>query len=62
MWEPRRLTNLWASTACYRDSFTFFFYLYLILKLFLQATYKLLNSEREVSTLKILHSFEQDLL
>jgi hypothetical protein len=24
MWEPRRLTTLWASTACYRDSFTFF--------------------------------------
>jgi hypothetical protein len=23
MWEPRRLTILWASTACYRDSFTF---------------------------------------
>jgi hypothetical protein len=23
MWEPRRLTTLWASTACYRDSFTF---------------------------------------
>jgi hypothetical protein len=23
MWEPRRLTALWASTACYRDSFTF---------------------------------------
>jgi hypothetical protein len=22
MWEPRRLTNLWASTACYRDWFT----------------------------------------
>jgi hypothetical protein len=22
MWEPRRLTTLWASTACYRDSFT----------------------------------------
>jgi hypothetical protein len=21
MWEPRRLTNLCASTACYRDSF-----------------------------------------
>jgi hypothetical protein len=20
MWEPRRLTNLWYSTACYRDS------------------------------------------
>jgi hypothetical protein len=23
MWEPRRLTTLWASTACYEDSFTF---------------------------------------
>jgi hypothetical protein len=25
MWEPRRLITLWASTACYRDSFTIFF-------------------------------------
>jgi hypothetical protein len=24
MWEPRRLTTLWAFTACYRDSFTVF--------------------------------------
>jgi hypothetical protein len=24
MWEPRRLTTLWASTACYRDIFTLF--------------------------------------
>jgi hypothetical protein len=23
MWEPQRLTTLWASTACYRDSSTF---------------------------------------
>jgi hypothetical protein len=23
MWEPRRLTTLWASTACYRDTFLF---------------------------------------
>jgi hypothetical protein len=23
MWEPRRLTTLWAFRACYRDSFTF---------------------------------------
>jgi hypothetical protein len=23
MWEPRRLTTLWAFTVCYRDSFTF---------------------------------------
>jgi hypothetical protein len=26
MWEPRRLTTLWAFTACYRDSFSFTFY------------------------------------
>jgi hypothetical protein len=25
MWDPRRLTTLWASIACYRDSFTFAF-------------------------------------
>jgi hypothetical protein len=24
MWEPQRLTTLWASTACYRDSFNFY--------------------------------------
>jgi hypothetical protein len=23
MWEPRRLTTLWAFMGCYRDSFTF---------------------------------------
>jgi hypothetical protein len=30
MWVPRRLTILWAFTACYRDNFTFFlpFYIY----------------------------------
>jgi hypothetical protein len=27
MWEPRHLTTLWASTASYRDSFTFFTFL-----------------------------------
>jgi hypothetical protein len=26
MWEPRPLTPLWAFTACYMDSFTFFTY------------------------------------
>jgi hypothetical protein len=26
MCEPRRLTTVWVSTACYRDSFTFFVY------------------------------------
>jgi hypothetical protein len=24
VWEPRRLTTLWASTACYRENFTSF--------------------------------------
>jgi hypothetical protein len=24
MWEPRRLTTIWASAACYKDSFAFF--------------------------------------
>jgi hypothetical protein len=24
MWDPQRLTTLWAFTACYTDSFTFF--------------------------------------
>jgi hypothetical protein len=26
MWEPRRLTTLWAFMACYKGSFTFFFF------------------------------------
>jgi hypothetical protein len=25
MWEPQSLTKLWASRACYRNIFTFFF-------------------------------------
>jgi hypothetical protein len=29
MWDPRRLTTLWAFMACYRDSFIFF-YLFLL--------------------------------
>jgi hypothetical protein len=24
LWEPQRLTTLWASTACYRDTFTLY--------------------------------------
>jgi hypothetical protein len=27
MWEPRRLTTLWTSTACHRVSFTLAFFL-----------------------------------
>jgi hypothetical protein len=26
MWEPRHLTRLWVSMACYRDSFTIFWF------------------------------------
>jgi hypothetical protein len=26
MWEPQHLTTIWASTACYRDTFTFLLY------------------------------------
>jgi hypothetical protein len=34
MWEPRRLTTLWTSRACYRDSFILFFsYLYAVCQL-----------------------------
>jgi hypothetical protein len=29
MWEPQHLTTLWASTACYRDGFTFTFFTFL---------------------------------
>jgi hypothetical protein len=28
IWEPRRLRTLWAPTACYRDSFTFFYLIF----------------------------------
>jgi hypothetical protein len=28
MWEPRRVTTLWAPTTCYRDSFTFYIIIY----------------------------------
>jgi hypothetical protein len=27
MWEPQHLTTLWVSTACYRDTFTYFYLL-----------------------------------
>jgi hypothetical protein len=30
MWEPRRLTTLWASMACYRDTFPFFIYVVIV--------------------------------
>jgi hypothetical protein len=46
MWEPQRLTNLWASTAYYRDSFTYFYFtsMYVILDGVLEWIFDLLNS------------------
>jgi hypothetical protein len=32
MWEPRLLTTLLASMACYKDSFTFFYVTYRLFK------------------------------
>jgi hypothetical protein len=29
MWEPQHLTTLWAFTAFYRDSFTFYLFMFL---------------------------------
>jgi hypothetical protein len=34
MWEPRRLTTLWTSMVCNRDSFTFLLYYYVDILLF----------------------------
>jgi hypothetical protein len=34
MREPQQLTTLWASTACYRDSFTLLFFINLSLVLY----------------------------
>jgi hypothetical protein len=32
MWDPQRLTTLWASMACYRDSFTFYIHIHAIVQ------------------------------
>jgi hypothetical protein len=42
MWEPRRLTAVWASTVCYRDRVTFLlhFKIELLLLLLLLTLYK----------------------
>jgi hypothetical protein len=31
MWEPQHLTALWASSACYRDTFTLLYFTLLII-------------------------------
>jgi hypothetical protein len=37
MWEPRRLTTLWAFMACCRDSFTFTFYAFSVSHMVLET-------------------------
>jgi hypothetical protein len=39
MWEPRRLTTVWVSAACYRNSFTFFTFTWLKRQDFIKPIY-----------------------
>jgi hypothetical protein len=45
--EPQHLTTLWASTACYRDTFTLYLYINFIL-MSLLCLWELLTYERNV--------------
>jgi hypothetical protein len=47
MWEPLRLTTVWASTHCYRDSFTFFMRCDVIFKQTATQPYSLQNNGRK---------------
>jgi hypothetical protein len=42
MWEPRHLTALWASKACYMDSFTFIYivYIYIYIYIYINGRYE----------------------
>jgi hypothetical protein len=39
IWEPRRLTTLWASTECYTDSFTFLSIIIIIIMCYISCGY-----------------------
>jgi hypothetical protein len=39
VWEPQHLTNLWPSTACYRDTFTLLTYFIFIILSFVYRRY-----------------------
>jgi hypothetical protein len=41
MWEPRRLTTLWAITACYKESLTFFLPFYIFTGCFLKIYFNM---------------------
>jgi hypothetical protein len=56
MWEPRRLAILWASAACYRNNFSFFFTSFLLLKFVLPYVHETHINYRffQLRTLKII--------
>jgi hypothetical protein len=49
MWESRRLTTLWASTSCYRDSFTFIIIIIIIISAVLQRIVKSKIGQNEIN-------------
>jgi hypothetical protein len=54
MWEPRRITTLWISTACYRDIFTlFFFYIFVVYSIYFYV-YPYVDSPKRRFLLSIL--------
>jgi hypothetical protein len=65
MWEPRRLTTLWAFTACYGDSFIFFFLPHLFIPssptflsaLFLFISFRFFQERNNYFVLSSIHSF-----
>jgi hypothetical protein len=60
MWEPRRLTTLWSSTASYRDRFTFFLTVRRDIFYFLRASLnkpESISNVRYISMLRLIASF-----
>jgi hypothetical protein len=55
MWESQCLTNPWAFTACYRDSFTFYLITTIIIILYMLFFIQLITSEQTLSTLNLLY-------
>jgi hypothetical protein len=66
MWEPRPLTNLWTSTACYRDRFAFYMFnisfTYSIMPLFCIRYEKLSIQSHIISIWILLQSFSHPCL
>jgi hypothetical protein len=58
MWDPQRLTTLWAFTACYRDSFTFFTF---IVKVLLKTNLRACVLEGQFSSIRMSLLYFKDL-